>query len=473
MHKYNIDSANDYLKFVKDREKDLHNAAAHSIDAEYSWIKSGKSAKIDFNDFTLRKNSFRTPFLIDYDLITYSKYFMKLSGKTQIFISPSDTQLITRSSHTEIVLTLAKVMARGLYLNEDLVGAMAKGHDIGHTAFGHSGEFELDAICKENFCYCTLNKLAQDDNKYRSLKLKYDLKNDDDLASIPILERALDDTCAELMRKEFYIVPEDKTIFSHARQSFRLLCVFEGKQLTAQTVHGIINHNLPKDIYGKTIIDFSDTISRIPDENPLKRNPADKSKEEKYLIYQKHQTYEGQILKFADFIAFCIHDVDDALRDKKLDEVNLQRTFSRKFPSLKFEDFLVGPNRYSRYILDFTETNRIKIENGENALSLSTQNYDVLSWLYSDIVKQKIHNHEDIIRRSSEGKKYIRGIYDLWKVSPKKIRDFSSELVPEIEISFNSGYSNTRKFCDFISALTDNEIIMIYRNFYGPECHIR
>ena len=93
----------------------------------------------------------RTPFQRDRDRIVHSKPFRRLKGKTQVFIDPAGDHYRTRMTHTLETTGIARVVARALRLNEDLVEAIGLGHDTGHTPFGHAGEEGLDAALNERF----------------------------------------------------------------------------------------------------------------------------------------------------------------------------------------------------------------------------------------------------------------------------------------------------------------------------------
>ncbi len=91
----------------------------------------------------------RTVFQRDRDRILHSKAFRRLSHKTQVFIAPEVDHFRTRLTHTLELAQIARTISRALRLNEDLTEAIALGHDLGHTPFGHAGEWALDAVYRE------------------------------------------------------------------------------------------------------------------------------------------------------------------------------------------------------------------------------------------------------------------------------------------------------------------------------------
>src|SRR5438105_12164986 len=93
----------------------------------------------------------RTPFQRDRDRIVHSKPFRRLKGKTQVFIDPAGDHYRTRMTHTLETTGIARVVARALRLNEDLIEAIGLGHDMGHPPFGHAGEEALDAALSARF----------------------------------------------------------------------------------------------------------------------------------------------------------------------------------------------------------------------------------------------------------------------------------------------------------------------------------
>lgn len=93
----------------------------------------------------------RPVFQRDRDRILHSKSFRRLKDKTQVFLTPEGDHYRTRLTHTLEVSQNARTIAKALKLNEDLVEAIALGHDLGHTPFGHAGERALDNICPLGF----------------------------------------------------------------------------------------------------------------------------------------------------------------------------------------------------------------------------------------------------------------------------------------------------------------------------------
>ncbi len=93
----------------------------------------------------------RTEYQRDRDRILHAKSFRRLKHKTQCFLAPEGDHIRTRLTHTLEVAQIARTLARALQLNEDLTEAIAYGHDLGHTPFGHMGERILNRLIREGF----------------------------------------------------------------------------------------------------------------------------------------------------------------------------------------------------------------------------------------------------------------------------------------------------------------------------------
>ncbi|MBR4100201.1 MAG: deoxyguanosinetriphosphate triphosphohydrolase [Clostridia bacterium] len=125
------------------------------------------------------KCALRTDFQRDRDRIIHSKAFRRLKHKTQVFLSPESDHYRTRLTHTLEVAQIARTLARALRLNEDLTEAIALGHDLGHTPFGHAGERALAELLPFEFTHYeqsvrVCEKLEKDG---KGLNLTYEVLN--------------------------------------------------------------------------------------------------------------------------------------------------------------------------------------------------------------------------------------------------------------------------------------------------------
>jgi len=121
----------------------------------------------------------RTAFQRDRDRIIHCKSFRRLKHKTQVFLSPEGDHYRTRLTHTLEVSQIGRTIARALHLNEDLVEAAALGHDLGHTPFGHAGEFALDEVCPHGFQHSqqSVRVVEHLENDGRGLNLTWEVRN--------------------------------------------------------------------------------------------------------------------------------------------------------------------------------------------------------------------------------------------------------------------------------------------------------
>lgn len=222
---------------------------------------SQKAQRIDSTesiDLFIRDN-----YQVDRDRILYSKAFRRLRGKTQVFIAGYDDHVRNRLSHTLEVSQIARTISNALGLNDALTEAIALGHDLGHTPFGHVGER-------------TLNKILS-----KELKLAFDVN-----------------------------IADGEKGFKHNWQSVRVACHLEyhsrkytGLNLTKETLWGFLHHsNLNYD--GKPNPFFEDKYKcMLPDEECW--------------------SFEGIVVSLADEIAQRHHDIEDGLITGILEKDNL------------------------------------------------------------------------------------------------------------------------------------------------------
>ncbi len=121
------------------------------IEEKILGVYAQKSALTKGREREEEKCDIRTDFQRDRDRIIHCKAFRRMKHKTQVFISPEGDHYRTRLTHTLEVSQIARTIARALALNEDLTEAIALGHDLGHTPFGHAGERALNEICPFGF----------------------------------------------------------------------------------------------------------------------------------------------------------------------------------------------------------------------------------------------------------------------------------------------------------------------------------
>ena len=121
----------------------------------------------------------RPVFQRDRDRVLHCKAFRRLKQKTQVFLSPEGDLYRTRLTHTLEVSQIARTIARGLRLNEDLTEAISLAHDLGHTPFGHAGERALDQLCPGGFRHYmqSLRVVDRLEKEGQGLNLSWEVRN--------------------------------------------------------------------------------------------------------------------------------------------------------------------------------------------------------------------------------------------------------------------------------------------------------
>lgn len=287
----------------------------------------------------------------DRDRILHSKSFRRLKDKTQVFLTPEGDHYRTRLTHTLEVSQNARTIAKALRMNEDLVEAIALGHDLGHTPFGHAGERALNAVCPYGFI--------------------------------------------------------------HSEQSVRIVDVLEkngqGLNLTLEVRDGIRNHQ-------------------------TKGEPF---------------TLEGKIVRMSDKIAYIHHDMDDAIRAGILRESDVPKEIGDVI------GYTTG-ERLDHFIHDLVSTSY-----GKNEIAMSPPVAEALKKLREFMFERVYRNPE---AKSQEGKAemLIQTLYNYYR--------HHLELLPEdLRMLLDSGETEERIVCDYISSMTDRFAIAKYEEIYIPK----
>lgn len=197
-------------------------------------------------------NDIRYPFFKDSDLIMHSLSYTRYIDKTQVFTNPGNDNISKRALHVQLVSKIARTIGRSLNLNEDLIEAMALGHDIGHTPFGHMGEAILNEI---------------------SLK-------------------------------------HNEGFFNHNVQSVRTLMNLEkngrGLNISLQVLDGILCHN------GEILSGVYAPTPKTKEEFIEEYEACYKEREASFKL--NPMTLEGCVVRISDVIAYIGRDFEDAIR---------------------------------------------------------------------------------------------------------------------------------------------------------------
>ncbi len=292
----------------------------------------------------------RTAFQRDRDRIIHCKAFRRLKHKTQVFLSPEGDHYRTRLTHTLEVSQIARTIARALRLNEDLSEAIALGHDLGHTPFGHAGENALREVCSLGF--------------------------DHNLQSVRVVEKL------EKARK--------------------------GLNLTAEVLDGIANHTWAG-------------------------NPS---------------TLEGQIVRFADVIAYINHDIDDAFRAEILTNNNFPKEFVK----------ILGDGHSKR--LSTMVHSVINSSLDKNFITMQEDILEALLALKDFMFKNVYFNSA---AKTEEGKvaELVKSLYNYFMENGEKI--------PQEYLEILMCEGQERAVLDYISGMTDRYAVAVFSEIYVPK----
>ncbi|MCL2579036.1 MAG: deoxyguanosinetriphosphate triphosphohydrolase [Oscillospiraceae bacterium] len=290
----------------------------------------------------------RTEYQRDRDKIIHCKSFRRLTNKTQVFLSPEGDHYRTRLTHTLEVCQIARTICRALRLNEDLAEAIALGHDLGHTPFGHAGEEVLAEVCPHGYV--------------------------------------------------------------HAAQSVRVVEHLEnggrGLNLTWEVRNGIRCHSSGE--------------------------PA--------------ATREGQVVRYADKIAYMNHDIDDAVRAGVLNPTDIPAEMRSQFGETISE-------RITYFVEALVNHSGETIQMDERGQQL----YDSLrAFMFA-----QVYTNPNAKREEGKAKMVVRRLYEYYTGHP--------HTLPEEYARIASESDHPRAVCDYISGMSDRFCIATFEALFVPK----
>ena len=170
-------------------------------------VYAARSAETRGREEEIRPDDLRTEYQRDRDRILHCKAFRRLKGKTQVFLAPQGDHYRTRLTHTLEVMQVARTLARSLRLNEDLTEAIALGHDLGHTPFGHAGESALARILPGGFEHRVQSRRVVEkiENGGRGLNLTLEVRDGIEHHSGEVRPMTLEGCCVHLADRIAYV----------------------------------------------------------------------------------------------------------------------------------------------------------------------------------------------------------------------------------------------------------------------------
>ena len=453
---------------------------------------------------------YRSDFMRDRDRVLYSASFRRLSGKTQIYLAGRNDNQRNRLTHTLEVSQIARTVSYALGLNCDLTEAIALGHDLGHSPFGHAGEEVLHEIMVPDSAI-TINGSP--------------MAHDSGLLSDALLRKA-----------PLYG-------FKHNVQSVRVAVSIEsnygsyGLNLTNYTLWGILHHS--STAYKKGRVNTKDLV-------PDYQNQYNKFYELLNHPSKEAWSFEAFVVAESDEIAQWHHDLEDALRGNAMSGTDVCKAISKNLGGIMSpNDMSMLQNLKKRQLVDrkyITDISRIVVNTLVNrliecsfvnlnylwekyamtpdskddfflqhswdepdikeaiSLSLLDETDTKISSLkkqYPSIISEKIHHSREVERMNAKGKYIIKKLFQAYFSHPQQLPDsiiiqymvdvgqyknaqFATQVgMGAVRTKFEKFYSNRnaynlkrkislmRRICDHIAGMTDHYAIEEYNNLYG------
>lgn len=395
----------------REHTKRVHNRCPHEKNAKGS---------CDFCD----PCKYRTDFQRDRDRILHSRAFRRLMHKTQVFIQPPNEEFRTRLSHTMEVVQISKAIARALKLNEIATEAIALGHDLGHTPFGHAGEKALRTKMLE-----FLRSSGKDSNTFLQRANGFE-HNEQSIRVVDLIED--------------HYWPKEKDTREYIKDGG-----FFGLNLTYKVREGIYTHTR----FDKKDYDF-DRKGRYCD-----------------LFTQDNRSLEAQIVDISDSIAYTSHDFEDAinfgiLTIEDIPEGDMRDLFEKPHKDrlrLLIEDVITESKK---------ELDQIEAEvkpNLSGRIKHSSKYQDIIEIRFKELSVDKIYKHPYLKQKEVKAQEYVELLFDVfleyYEQSPGQRRP--QYLKHDTHIS-NEDEGVVLAACDEISGLTDNQAIYYFEALNSP-----
>lgn len=364
----------------------------------------------------------RNAFARDRDRIIHSAAFRRLKYKTQVFVYHEGDNYRTRLSHSIEVAQIARSMARSLGCHEDLAEAVALAHDLGHTPFAHVGEDVLDEC---------LERYGGFDHNDQSLRVLTRLE-----------KRYLD---------------------------------FDGLNLTWETLEGVVKHNGPVLVDGKTIKDMPDTIREVSENFDLRLD--------------SFASVEAQIAALSDDIAYNNHDIDDGIRADffTLDDLeglplvgDIVRDVRRKHPNLtkgrlKHEIIreLIG-----HMMADVLEETRKRlaaldpqspddVRNAKQRVVAFSDEMKAVDKQLREFLYENMYREYRVNRMRRKVANIVRELYELLMDYPQCLpKDWQEDIANHGD--HDPEYWRSRVITDYIAGMTDRYALLEHQRMFDP-----
>ena len=353
----------------------------------------------------------RSVFARDRDRIIHAAAFRRLKHKTQVFVFHEGDHFRTRLTHSIEVAQVARSIARALKLDEDLTEALALAHDLGHTPFGHAGERELDRLMKPYGGF---------DHNAQSLRIVTKLE--------------------------------------------RRYAAFDGLNLTWETLEGLVKHNGPLiDQQGHALGHYKET--GLPAAIIEYAEVHD-------LQLATFASAEAQVAAISDDIAYNAHDVDDGLRAKLFNVIDLgdiplagqalgevlsaypdldtnrviHETVRRVISGMVADVLAEGSRNIAKSHVKSSDAVRAL---GKPLIAFSAQMAENNRVLQS-FLSQKMYRHTRVLEIMARAQRVVHDLFDAYMNDEKLLPD---DWRADHPISDQSRYA--RQVCDFIAGMTD------------------